>query len=1479
MTKTEQPSAKNAKPTERRRLIKKWGRYGAYGIAGIVLGTAGVVGLAGTGPILRLATPFINETVSLATDSKFEIGDVEGSLWTGLTLDHLVMDRASDGFHFDLTEAVFDWSPLALFTGRLQINQIGLASANIILPDGTVSEEPEEEETNEGGGFSLPLAVSIDALELGEIAVVDPASGHSFLYTLSGQAAVGKNLSATAVLDLQPRDSGTDRLAVDLDFDGPAQRLSAKIDGELGRDGIVMTLAGLGPDVATDIKISLAGDGPANDWQGKLDLAADGYAALVSDIGVQLSSETVGFSLDGGLETFERITDTLPEALRQKIDLGVTGAFNNAQQSLTFDRLSVAMAGAADLTGTASLDLEKSQLAGDVDANIDPALSALMDDAVTWGQLGVSIQAKGDLAMPGLDVAINAKDVKTPVSTISGVLVSANMPAPSSDDSDIEASLDVSTTGSIWDDGDLAAFLGDTQELSLKTVIASDFSQIAVSDLVLNAPEMTLRGNAELDEAFAVSDAKLVGDVADLSIFAPISGLDLRGQGQVVLGNLSWSEEAGAKADIAISTTETGFGIADLDRIVGPAPTITGTVALLPNLDLAIDLAAVDTAMVKGPVKVDITDEFERLMVKGDFDIAPGVVPPGIGVSIAPSTLSVLLDGNIAEPPGQIDLRVPSLEAGGQSFDDVRLATKMEWSKQSVLSLINKVRFSLSGRSYDLAANVVLPSDGLKVEGITLRGDHLNLEGEIALPNYEPPLRGKIALTNLDAEMLADFGVPLANGTVTADVGFTPDGARQTVTLSALAKGLRMAGETDANPVMIEDVQITASVGNAFDTPEISAKLDGQDIVADALAIKGITLDVQGGLDALGISLTGDGVYQGNVPLKTDLAAEIALGSDISVMANKFDVAIGDQTIALRKPLQVVLAEDGRQQVLADLKIGSGNLMATLDQEAGQKSIAGDVALSDVDLGPWGRIAGFDGLSGIANLSASLRETKGSLPTANVKGQITGITAKAVKGIKPFEMILDLDLGDGSMVGSASLGNSDAKILSADGTVPLPISVLQQEFSPDLTAPVSGKVRIDGEIAEFWPYVPAPDHVVSGNINLALDVGGTLDDIEWKGDVALADGHYENLVYGTILEQMTLKGEFDQNGLSIPGITATDGGNGRVTASVDLEIKDGGELAYDVAAKLNNVAVSRKDELLFWADVDTTVTGNQNAADIKSTVTVQRGEVDLTLALPESVPTIEVANLPTAEEKKKAEEAEEEGSQFTGNLDVTVNVPGRLFVRGKGLDSEWGGRLEITGTTDEPIIVGQLSALRGQLDIIGKTFVIKDSKITFAGGSPPDPMLDIKGVYTTDDLEVSAGFQGPASDPELVLTSNPSLPEDEILSQVLFGKSQGSLSAVEAVQLASALNELSGGGSGLDVVGSVRRFIGADVLQVGGGEDGPEVKVGKYLADGVYVGTKAGATPGSSGVEVEIEVTPSISVTSETTEIDSKAGVQYRLDY
>ena len=218
-------------------------------------------------------------------------------------------------------------------------------------------------------------------------------------------------------------------------------------------------------------------------------------------------------------------------------------------------------------------------------------------------------------------------------------------------------------------------------------------------------------------------------------------------------------------------------------------------------------------------------------------------------------------------------------------------------------------------------------------------------------------------------------------------------------------------------------------------------------------------------------------------------------------------------------------------------------------------------------------------------------------------------------------------------------------------------------------------------------------------------------------------------------------------------------------------------------------------------------------------------------------------------------------------------------MRGRGLDSEWQGNLTVKGTTAVPRISGLLTARRGKFDIIGKSFALQNSTIRFLAGDRIDPVLGIRGVYQADDLTVIARLAGPASKPEVILESQPSLPEDEILSRVLFGKSKGRLSAAEAVQLAASVSELSGGGSGLDILGSLRRFAGVDVLEVGAGDGGAQVKAGKYIADGVYVGAKQGSAPGSSSVEVEVEVTPNISVNTESGQTDSSVGVQFKWDY
>jgi translocation and assembly module TamB len=130
----------------------------------------------------------------------------------------------------------------------------------------------------------------------------------------------------------------------------------------------------------------------------------------------------------------------------------------------------------------------------------------------------------------------------------------------------------------------------------------------------------------------------------------------------------------------------------------------------------------------------------------------------------------------------------------------------------------------------------------------------------------------------------------------------------------------------------------------------------------------------------------------------------------------------------------------------------------------------------------------------------------------------------------------------------------------------------------------------------------------------------------------------------------------------------------------------------------------------------------------------------------------------------------------------------------------------------------------------------------------------------------------------------PELPQDEVLSRLLFNKGTGALTAVEAVQLASSAAELTGmGAPGGGLLDSIRQQIGLDWLKfaaTGDGNGGSAVEAGQYVADGVYVGVQQGLGEGSSRVKVEVEVTPNVSVETDVgADSEGRVGVSFGWDY
>ena len=244
--------------------------------------------------------------------------------------------------------------------------------------------------------------------------------------------------------------------------------------------------------------------------------------------------------------------------------------------------------------------------------------------------------------------------------------------------------------------------------------------------------------------------------------------------------------------------------------------------------------------------------------------------------------------------------------------------------------------------------------------------------------------------------------------------------------------------------------------------------------------------------------------------------------------------------------------------------------------------------------------------------------------------------------------------------------------------------------------------------------------------------------------------------------------------------------------------------------------------------------------------------------------------------------AEDRGFQLP--LDLTVEMPRRVFVRGRGLDSEWAGKLAVAGTIEQPDVKGKLEMVRGQVAALGKTFKFERGSIDFLGGEAIDPMLDMKAEHAGKDLSVTVQVTGRASDPSITLGSTPDLPNDEIVSRLLFGKSTTQLSAVEAAQLATTAAELSGGGVSGGMLEGLRKVLGVDVLRietVGEGDAASAgIAAGAYATEEIYIEATQGTAADSGTVEVEVEVSPHIFIDSEVGQTgDSNVGIKFKWDY
>jgi translocation and assembly module TamB len=558
--------------------------------------------------------------------------------------------------------------------------------------------------------------------------------------------------------------------------------------------------------------------------------------------------------------------------------------------------------------------------------------------------------------------------------------------------------------------------------------------------------------------------------------------------------------------------------------------------------------------------------------------------------------------------------------------------------------------------------------------------------------------------------------------------------------------------------------------------------------------------------------------------------------------------------------------------IRANVGVGAGHAVVDFSNAGGQASLK--ASLADIDMALLdndyvGKLSGQLSLAG-----------RGPRLEGGLDARLSGAGGRDLRGAPPVNGEVVARLQGGAMNVRFDLGNNAG--LKANGEVSVPVTATADPFTIKVESrhPLTGRFAIHGEVKPVWDLVMTGAENLSGQVNAEVTLGGTLADPSMTGQVAIDGGRLQDQDTGFVLQNVTLRAALAGDAVDVSQFTAVDGAKGRISGSGRANLARDGVSSF--RADLTGFRLVDTDLARATASGPLTL---DRAADGKVRIigklTLDDAQVSPNPPQANGVTPMEVVEIhrPDELDDEPAVNAKVTQREAPVDLDIALRAPGRVFLKGRGLNMEMSFDAHVGGTIADPVLTGTARVVRGDYNFAGQRFLLDDRSVVYLASTPEAMRLDLTATREDPALTATIRISGTAAKPVIALSSSPALPQDEILSQVLFGASASQLSGLEAAQLASAVAGLSGSG-GFDLIGGLRSLAHLDRLAIADSSvTGTTVSGGKYITDRLYLQLTGGGREGQQA-QLEWRVRKRLSLVGKLgSQGDSQIAIRWRRSY
>ena len=383
-----------------------------------------------------------------------------------------------------------------------------------------------------------------------------------------------------------------------------------------------------------------------------------------------------------------------------------------------------------------------------------------------------------------------------------------------------------------------------------------------------------------------------------------------------------------------------------------------------------------------------------------------------------------------------------------------------------------------------------------------------------------------------------------------------------------------------------------------------------------------------------------------------------------------------------------------------------------------------------------------------------------------------------------------------------------------------------------------------------------PDIRTSGDLRFNIDSHG-MNAGAIDGEIDVVNANYASASSPVGLQNGNGVLKLTSERLNIQRFNGTVGG-GKVTASGGLQYRPA--IQFDLGMAARGVRLLYPEGMRESIDADIRLAGTTDNALLGGTVNL--ADISFT-------PGFDLSSFAGQFSSGVAPPPPVGGISQNIHLNLAVHSTNNVNLVSRTLSVNGSASLLVQGTVDNPVILGRVNLNDGDMILNGDRFVLTGASIQFVNPTETQPVVNATITTSIQQYNISMRFSGPTDQLQTQYSSDPALPQADIIHLLAFGNTSEAAANAPATSTNQMAESLVADQVSSQITSRVSKVAGISQLSISpvlndpqNGQNGANITIQQRVTGNLFVTFNENTAQSTETIQGQYKVSPRVSISA-----------------